>query len=108
MAWTAPADALMLSFPAQFVAAVLALGTNVARPSAALMSAAAFNDECLLDWPAREGRNLSDAHLLSRCLPCGSVFETSDRAAALSARTVSELVQESDFAVCGDVLGAAD
>ena len=68
LAWAAPAAASMRSFPAQFVAAVLALGTNVARPSAALMSAAAFSDECDLGLSKREARSLSDAHLLSRCV----------------------------------------
>ncbi len=106
MAWTAPKNAPMRSFPAQFVAAVLALGTNVARPSAALLSDAAYNDECvlLLTWSARKARNLSDAHLLSKCVPRRFSVRSKEQAEASSARTVSELVQ-GEKSECKDLLG---
>ncbi len=96
----------MRSFPAQFVAAVLALGTNVARPSDALMSAAAFTDECYLGWYEREAVNLSDAHLLSRCVPYGSSMRSREQAEASSAKSVSDSVRESGVEYCGgDLLG---
>jgi hypothetical protein len=108
LAWTAPAAASMRSFPAQFVAAVLALGTNVASPSAALPSDAAFADECVvLTWSMRKARNLSDAHLLSKCVPRGFSASSKEQAEASSATTVSELVQglEDTAKGCKDLLG---
>jgi hypothetical protein len=94
LAWTAPAYASNRSFPAQFVAAVLALGTNVARPSAALMSDAAYNDECApqgcaLVWSEREFLNLSDAHLLSRCVLKFSSASSKERAEAYPAKSTA-------------------
>jgi hypothetical protein len=106
LAWTAPADAPMGSFPAQFVAAVLALGTNIARPSAALMSAAAFTHECRWDtWFDRKVKNLSDAPVLSRCVLKNSFQRAKDRAEALSARSVSDFYQLSKGNACHDRLG---
>ena len=104
--WTAPADAMMLSFYAQFVAAVLALGTNVARPSAGLMS---DTDAiaCSLSWSKAQDRNVSDALLLSSCLPKDSVVSSKEQAAAHSAFTVSDLVREAEVTYdCRDMLGA--
>jgi hypothetical protein len=94
----------MLSFSAQFVAAVLALGTNVARPSAALMSDAAFTNECFLFSPLRASRNLSDAHLLSKCVPKGFSVRSKEQAAASSAKSVSELVLGTGLNYCFDLL----
>jgi hypothetical protein len=106
LAWTAPAAASMRSFPAQFVAAVLALGTNVARPSDALLSDAAFADECAyLIWSSRAVRNLSDAHLLSRCVLKYSSARSKEQAEASSANSVSELVQGAKDEGCKDLLG---
>jgi hypothetical protein len=107
LAWTAPAAASMRSFPAQFVAAVLALGTNVARPSTALMSTTAFNDECLIGWSARAARKLSDARLLSSCVLTSSFRSSKEEASAESAKSVSELVEwdSKDIDRCRDVLG---
>jgi hypothetical protein len=105
LAWIAPAAASMRSFPAQFVAAVLALGTNVARPSTALMSAAVFADECVLPatWSARAARNLSDAHLLSKCVPRSFSASSKEQAEASSAKSVSELVQGAKDEGCKDL-----
>ncbi len=110
MAWTAPAAASMRSFPAQFVAAVLALGTNVERPSTALMSDAAYADECAyLTWSLSEARNLSDAQVLLRCVLYRFSARSKEQAEASSARTVSELVQgfedEGYVNTCKDLLG---
>ncbi len=86
LAWTAPVDASMRSFPAQFVAAVLALGTNVERPSIALMSDAAYNDECIyLTRSDIDEEILSDAHLLSRCVLYHSSVRSKEQAEASSA-----------------------
>ena len=106
LAWTAPANASNRSFPAQFVSAVLALGTNIARPSTALMPDAAYNSECYLHWSAREDRNLSDAHLLSSCVLKNSFVRSKEQAAAASAQSVSELVRDYKDTDCGDLLAA--
>jgi hypothetical protein len=97
----------MDSFAAQFVAAVLALGTNVARPSAALLTDVAFYEElCYLGWPERKGLNLSDALLLSRCVPKVSSRSSKENVEASSAATVSELLQAAKIGgVCRDLLG---
>lgn len=107
LAWTAPTDASMGSFPAQFAAAALALGTNVARPSTALMSDADFTDECELGWPERTDLNLSDAHLLSSCLVTDSSVRSQEEAKASSTgKSVSELVRLSNINKCEDLLGS--
>ncbi len=104
--WAAPAAASMRSFPAQFVAAVLSLGTNVGRPSAALPTDAATADECYIFWEERAARNLSDAHLLSSCVLKSSFTSSKEQAAVYSARSVSELIQDTGFDdyYCADLL----
>ncbi len=107
LAWTAPADASNRSLPAQFVAAVLALGTNVAHPSDTLMSSEAFADECRISWSTRAARNPSDAHLLSSCVLYESWVSSKDQVAAYSAQSVSDLVRESHGGDhCVDMLDA--
>jgi hypothetical protein len=96
----------MRSFAAQFVSAVLALGTNVARPSTALMPDAAFTGECRLRWSAREDLNLSDAHLLSGCVLKYSAVRSKEQAAAASAKSVSDLVRDWKPWPCVDLLAA--
>jgi hypothetical protein len=105
LAWTAPADASNRSFPSQFVAAVLALGTNVAHPYDALMSAGTFADECRISWSTRAARNLSDAHLLSSCVLFDSWRSSKEEAEADSAQSVSELVRSLNYEdYCRDLL----
>jgi hypothetical protein len=106
LAWTAPAAASMRSFPAQFVAFVLALGTNAARPSSALMSDAAYTDECIyLTWSDIDEEILSDAHVLSRCVLYRSSVRSEEQAEASSAPR--HWVQGEKELECNDLLGGS-
>jgi hypothetical protein len=93
MGWTSPADAPLLTIAAQFVDAVLKLGSNADRPSDGLMSMVAYNAECYLSWSEMEDRNLSGALVLSSCVPYEAFGKTKELAQASAAEAVSDLVE---------------